>query len=101
MNATFYLSNRYKNAIAANFKAMLKIVEDMKQDHEFHYSKLYENIPTEYHPILKAADHFDEKKAKWIRKRILDIGNESLRDFASDLEHYEVSFVFKDSKNKE
>lgn len=98
MSATLFLSQRYKNAIAANFKAMLNMVEDMKQDHEFHYTKLYENIPSEYHPIIKAADHFDDKKAKWIRKRILDIGNESLRDFTSDLEHYNVTFVFKDSQ---
>lgn len=98
MDATFYLSGRYKKAIAAIFKVMLKTVEDMRQDHQFHYAKLYENIPEEYHPIIKAADHFDDQKAAWIRKRILDVGNESLRDFFSDLEHYEVSFVFKNSQ---
>lgn len=101
MNATFYLSTRYKRAIAAIFKVMLKLVEDMRQDHQFHYAKLYENIPSEYHPIIKAADHFDDTKAAWIRKRILDVGNESLREFSSDLEHWEVTFVFKESQNND
>ena len=31
----------------------------------------------------------------WIRKRILDIGNESIRNFDSGLDNYTVSFIFK------
>lgn len=95
MNAQNYLEKRYKQSITHIFKEMLKIIEDMKADHDFHYAKLYTNIPSEYHNIINCANHFDEQKFTWIRKKILDTGNESLRDFSSEMENYTVSFIFK------
>ena len=67
----------------------------MKKDHDFHYQKLYENLPKEYNPIIHTADHFTPEKVNWIRKRILDFGNESIRNLGSELDNYTVSFVFK------
>lgn len=95
MNAHNYLEKKYKQSITRIFKEMLKLVEDMKADHDFHYAKLYDNIPTEYHSILNTANHFTEPKSVWIRKKILDIGNDSLREFSSEMENYSVSFIFK------
>ncbi len=95
MNAQIYFEKKYKQSITNVFKEMLKLVEDMKADHDFHYQKLYDNIPVEYHAILNTANHFDEKKSAWIRKKILDVGNESLRNFSSEMENYTVSFIFK------
>ena len=89
------LAKRYQKAITSLFKDTLRIVEDMKADHDFHYTKLYENIPSEYHPILNSANHFDERKLKWIRKKILDSGNDALRNFQQELENFTVSFIFK------
>ena len=71
------------------------MLEDMKKDHDFHYQKLYENIPKAYHPIINAADHFTPDKVNWIRKRILDHGNESIRKLGEEIDNYTVSFVFK------
>ena len=48
------------------------MIEDMKQDHDFHYAKLYKHIPKEYHEVIDTADHFTSEKMAWIRKRILD-----------------------------
>lgn len=95
MNAKKNLNTKSHDEIAAFFKMMLMLVEDMKKDHDFHYEKLYENIPEEYHAILKTADHFTEQKVNWIRKRILDYGNESIRNFQKELDNYQVSFIFK------
>jgi hypothetical protein len=95
MNAQNSLEKKYKQSTTVLFKAMLKIVEDMKADHDYHYRKLYENIPSEYHSVINAANHFDDQKSNWIRKKILDTGNESLRDFTSELENYTVTFIFK------
>lgn len=97
MNDQFFLEKRYAQSSKTLFKEMLKIIEDMKADHDFHYEKLYKNIPKEYHLIIDTANHFDEKKFAWIRKKILDCGNESLRDFASEMENYTVSFIFKNN----
>ena len=71
------------------------MVEDMKKDPDFHYEKLYNEIPSEYHSILRAADHFTDDKVSWIRKRILDFGNESIRNLDSKLDNYTVTFIFK------
>jgi ADP-heptose:LPS heptosyltransferase len=95
MNAKKNLVLRSEKEIAALFKMMLLLLEDMKKDHDFHYQKLYHNIPKKYHAIIDTADHFTSEKVNWIRKRILDFGNESIRNLGSELDNYTVSFVFK------
>ena len=95
MDAKKILSDKSNDEISRLFKMMLFLLEDMKVDHDFHYRKLYNNIPEEYHPIIDTADHFTQEKVNWIRKRILDIGNESIRNLDSEIDNYTVSFVFK------
>jgi hypothetical protein len=95
MDAKKSLSKSSNEEVSSLFKMMLLMVEDMKQDHNFHYNKLYENIPQQYHPIINAANHFTEEKVSWIRKRILDYGNESIRNLQSEMDNYSVSFIFK------
>ena len=95
MDAKINLNQESHDEISRLFKMMLMLVEDMKKDHDFHYEKLYENIPDEYHKIINAANHFTPQKVNWIRKRILDIGNESIRNLDSNIDNYTVSFIFK------
>ena len=95
MNAKKKLSKDSTSEISSLFKLMLMMVEDMKKDHDFHYEKLYNEIPNEYHSVLRAADHFTDEKVSWIRKRILDFGNESIRNLDSKLDNYTVTFIFK------
>ena len=94
MNAKKKLESISNEEISSLFKLMLMMVEDMKEDHDFHYQKLYENIPDEYHGIINTANHFTPEKVNWIRKRILDVGNESIRNLAAELDNYTVSFIF-------
>ena len=95
MDAKKKLNRESDDEISKLFKMMLMMVEDMKQDHDFHYEKLYENIPDKYHAVINTANHFTPQKVNWIRKRILDVGNESIRNLGSTLDNYTVSFVFK------
>ncbi len=95
MDAKKKLNQRSDAEIARLFKLMLMMVEDMKVDHDFHYEKLYKNIPKEYHGIINTANHFTPEKLQWIRKRILDTGNESIRNLGSEFNNYKVSFIFK------
>jgi len=94
MDAKKNLNKRSEHEISNLFKAMLSLLEDMKVDHDFHYEKLYQNIPEEHHKVISAANHFTPEKVAWIRKRILDAGNESIRNLYSELDNYTVSFVF-------
>ena len=95
MNAKKNLSKDSSSEISSLFKLMLMMVEDMKKDHDFHYEKLYNEIPKEYHSVLRTADHFTDEKVSWIRKRILDFGNESIRNLDLKLDNYTVTFIFK------
>ena len=95
MNAKKKLESSSNDQISSLFKLMLIMIEDMKKDHDFHYQKLYENIPDQYHGVINTADHFTPEKVNWIRKRILDVGNESIRNLAAELDNYTVTFVFK------
>jgi len=95
MDAKKFLYNRSEKEVSRLFKAMLKMLEDMKIDHDFHYQKLYKNIPENYHGIIDTANHFTPDKVNWIRKRILDAGNESIRNLCEEVDNYTVSFVFK------
>lgn len=94
MDAKKNLNRRSEYEISNLFKAMLSILEDMKMDHDFHYKKLYENIPQEHHKIIDTANHFTPEKVGWIRKRILDVGNESIRNLYSEIDNYTVTFTF-------
>ena len=42
MDANQYLLRQHKKEVTSLFKNYLKILEDMKADHDFHYKKLYE-----------------------------------------------------------
>lgn len=95
MTAKEIVEKASNREIALVFKQMLYLLEDMKKDHDFHYQKLYDEIPEKYHPIIKTADHFTDDKVQWIRKRILDCGNDSLRKMSEELENFQVSFIFK------
>lgn len=94
MNAKKNLNDNSYREISSLFKTMLMLLEDMKQDHDFHYQKLYQELPKKYHPVLRAADHFTQDKLSWIRKRILDSGNGSIRNMEKEIENYQVSFKF-------
>ena len=95
MNAKKNLCFQSSREISALFKEMLNMLEDMKKDHDFHYQKLYEHIPKEYHDHIDMANHFTAEKVSWIRKRILDYGNSSIRNLQEELENYQISFIFK------
>jgi glucan phosphorylase len=94
MDAKKKLNKESDDEISRLFKMMLMMVEDMKKDHDFHYDKLYDSIPEEYHAIINTANHFTPQKVNWIRKRILDVGNESIRNLGSRIDDYTVSFIF-------
>lgn len=76
------------------FKSFLILIEDLNKDHEINFRKLRQALPAEYHSLLDQADYFDEDKLQYMRKKILDMGNESIRGTEDDLENFTISFKF-------
>jgi hypothetical protein len=71
------------------------LIEDLKFEHDQYLKKIKTEVPSEYHNVIDNADTFDEEKMSRIRKRVLDIGNETIRSLDNELEDFTVNFVFK------
>jgi hypothetical protein len=95
MDAKETLSKKSNKSISFLFKQYLMLIEDLKFEHDQYLKKIKENIPSEYHNIIDNTDTFDDEKMTRIRKRVLDIGNETIRSLDSELNDFTINFVFK------
>ena len=94
MNATDIFSETNHKHIKTLFKSFLILIEDLHKEHEINFDKLKKSLPEDQQLIVQ-ADYFDEDKLKYLRKKVLDAGNDSLRNQNEDLEKFTVIFNFK------
>jgi hypothetical protein len=95
MNAKESLAKKSSKSTSQLFKQYLMLIEDLKFEHDQYLKKIKSEIPYEYHYVIDNADTFDEEKMSRIRKRVLDLGNEAIRSFDTEMNDFSVSFVFK------
>lgn len=69
------------------FKGFLKELEGLRTEHQINFTKLRDSLPVEYKSLIDMADYFDEKKFAYLRKSVLDMGNESVRRTSSDIQN--------------
>jgi hypothetical protein len=93
MEAKEFLSDRVNGSTKNLFKSFLVLIEDLHADNQIAFSKLKRNLP-EHEKLIDQANYFDEEKMQYLRKKILDIGNESIRGSNSDLEKFTINFKF-------
>lgn len=84
----------YSKSTKILFKSFLVLMEDLHQDHMINFAKLRKALPEEYSSLIDQADYFDQHKMQYLRKKILDMGNESIREANNDLENFTISFKF-------
>ena len=77
------------------FVDFLTLIEDLHIDHSVNFRKLYEAIPSEYHDLISQADYFGEEKRKYLRKKVLDYGNNTIRNIENDSDKFIINFKFK------
>ena len=71
------------------YKKYFLIIQDLKQEHE----TLLEKVAQETSPDFpQKIDYFTEDKYNYIRKKILDAGNDSIRELEKTLEVIDVRF---------
>ena len=69
------------------YKKYFLIIQDLKQEHE----TLLEKVAQETSPDFpQKIDYFTEDKYNYIRKKILDAGNDSIRELEKTLEVIDV-----------
>ena len=88
------ISAIYKKSTKVLFKSFLVLIEDLYQDHLINFNKLRKALPKEHEDLINQADYFDQHKMQYLRKKILDMGNESIRETSNDLENFTISFEF-------
>lgn len=94
MDAQDFLAERSDRALRTLFKGFLKILEDVRREHEINFDKLRGSLPDDV-DLIDMADYFDDERFQAYRKKVLDLGNEMLREYQSELENFKVTFVFK------
>ena len=92
MQAKESLSQRHRRFVTALFKDFLEIIGEVKDDHDEFYGKLMEKLPPEYITTLVVGNPLSDDKFMRLRKKILDKGNDTIRDSELELGNYSISF---------
>ena len=94
MDAQNFLAEKSDRALRALFRGFLIILEDINREHSINFGKLRDSLPEDI-DLIDMADYFDEERFAAYRKKVLDLGNGILRDYQTELENFEVKFIFK------
>ena len=83
------LAFQINRGIVNLYKKYFLIIQDLKQEHEV----LLQKVAKETSPYFpQKIDYFTEDKYNYIRKKILDAGNDSIRELEKTLEIIDVKF---------
>lgn len=83
------LEAQLKRIVTHLFKDFLVLLQDLQQDNFRNVAVLQKNLPIE---ISKSLNFLDFVKYSKLRKKVLDNGNDSLREIQTILQDFEISF---------
>lgn len=76
-------------SITSLYKYFLGLVEELQRDHDTQFDKLKQAIPDQEN-ILNQAEYLDEAQLNFLRKKILDSGNDARRELISYMENFDI-----------
>lgn len=79
-----------KNTIIL-YKKFLTSIEDLRFEHKAMLQRLENSLPSQYHSLLRSVDYFDETKFSYIRKKVLDAGNEAVRSDEEQIDKFNIN----------
>ncbi len=94
MEAINSLSQRQRRLITALFKDFLETMSEVKEAHDEYFGNLMEKLPPEFVTALVVGNPLSDDKFMRLRKKILDKGNDTIRDSELELGQYSISFCF-------
>lgn len=77
-------------------KQFLQLLEDIQQQHDIAFDKLYKYLPRGYENSADLVNYLDEDHFQYYRKKILDYTNDKKREIHKELEKYEIQFAQKE-----
>jgi len=72
------------------YKSFLIMMEDMHDQHERSFRKLKTAFPEDI-DLINQADYWDDDRMEYVRKKILDQGNDALREILGQLEKFNLT----------
>jgi hypothetical protein len=83
-----YILFQIHRNIVSLYKRYLNVIEDMQEEHLNMLNKLNQKIEASF---LKNVDYFDENKYNYLRKKILDLGNETIREIEKNFDFMDLN----------
>ena len=83
-----YLKFQYSRNIITLYKKYFEMIDDLKQDHDLLLKKVAESSSESF---AKNIDYFDNDKYNYIRKKILDSGNDAIRNIYTSFKSINIS----------
>lgn len=82
------LKFQLKRGVIVLYKRLLYIMDDVAFNHDKMMNKIAEDMTTEQLAKLAAADSLTEADFENIRKKILDTGNDTIRELEAAIENH-------------
>lgn len=73
------------------YKVFLQMVEELSLEHDDQFKKLKNALPEE-EKLLTQAQYLDEGRLNFIRKKILDCGNDTRRELLLYMNNFDINF---------
>lgn len=83
-----YLRFQLNRNIISLYKRYFEIIDDLRLDHKIMLEKMQKSYPKEF---VENIDYFNDDKYNYIRKKILDAGNDAIRNVESSFKPIKVS----------
>lgn len=83
-----YLRFQLNRNIISLYKRYFEIIDDLRLDHKIMLEKIEKSLPKE---LIENVDYFNDDKYNYIRKKILDAGNDAIRNVESSFKPITIS----------
>ena len=76
-----YMAFQLSRNVISLYKKLFEIIEDIKQEHTAMLQKVEKKTSKEF---IDSIDYLDDNKINYIRKKILDSGNDAVRNIENN-----------------
>jgi hypothetical protein len=83
-----YVKFQIDRGVISLYKRYFEMIEDLHKDHLLLLEKVKEKTSEDF---VKNIDYFDTNKYNYIRKKILDAGNDTIRTIDTNLKSINVT----------
>lgn len=83
-----YLAFQLNRNIISLYKKLFEIVEDVKQEHSAMLEKVEKKTSKEF---VESVDYLSDNKVNYIRKKILDSGNDAIRNIENNFKAVKIT----------